>query len=55
MPLWRCARILPLLGLLLLLLHSGLTRAASSVLIWPINPQIEAEQKAAALWLENRG
>lgn len=30
-------------------------RAASSVLIWPINPQIDAEQKAAALWLENRG
>lgn len=29
--------------------------AASSVLIWPINPTIEAEQKAAALWLENRG
>ena len=55
MPLWRCARILPLLSLLVLLMHSGLTRAASSVLIWPINPQIDAEQKAAALWLENRG
>lgn len=30
--------------------------AASSILIWPINPLIEADrQKAAALWLENRG
>ncbi|WP_263144103.1 molecular chaperone [Pseudomonas sp. RIT-PI-AD] len=29
--------------------------AASSILIWPINPSIEGEHKAAALWLENRG
>ncbi|BAN46598.1 molecular chaperone [Metapseudomonas resinovorans] len=47
----------PGLGLLLsgLLLASAPARAASSILIWPINPVIEAEQKAAALWLENRG
>ncbi|MGY4531735.1 fimbrial chaperone protein [Pseudomonas sp. TE3786] len=56
----RSCRILPLFALTLLfalplLLHSERTPAASSVLIWPINPQIEADQKAAALWLENRG
>lgn len=39
----------------LLLLFAGQASAASSVLIWPINPVIEAEQKAVALWLENRG
>jgi len=42
-----------LLGLALT--AAGDAHAASSVLIWPINPTIEAEQKAAALWLENRG
>ncbi|MGA6108451.1 fimbrial biogenesis chaperone [Pseudomonas solani] len=47
-------------GVIAALLGLGLTAAntamaASSVLIWPINPTIEAEQKAAALWLENRG
>jgi fimbrial chaperone protein len=30
-------------------------QAATSVLIWPIDPVLEAEQKAGALWLENRG
>jgi fimbrial chaperone protein len=30
-------------------------QAASSVLIWPIDPVIEADQQAGALWLENRG
>lgn len=39
----------------LLVFTSGLANAASSVLIWPINPTIEAESNAAALWLENRG
>ena len=29
--------------------------AATSVLIWPIDPVLEADQKAGALWLENRG
>ncbi|WP_454719837.1 MULTISPECIES: fimbrial biogenesis chaperone [Cupriavidus] len=30
-------------------------RAATSVMIWPIDPVIESGQRAAALWLENRG
>lgn len=30
------------------------THAASSILIWPINPVIESSQRASALWLENR-
>jgi fimbrial chaperone protein len=38
-----------------LVASSSLANAASSVLIWPINPIIEAESNAAALWLENRG
>ena len=29
--------------------------AATSVLIWPIDPVLEADQQASALWLENRG
>ncbi|TRO41203.1 molecular chaperone [Pseudomonas sp. ALS1131] len=38
------------------LLASLAVQAASSILIWPINPLIEADrQKSAALWLENRG
>ncbi|MDN7673544.1 molecular chaperone [Burkholderia oklahomensis] len=28
--------------------------AAASVMIWPIDPVIESDQRAAALWLENR-
>ncbi len=54
MPERRRYRFLPTLALLLLV-NSGFVSAASSVLIWPINPQIERAQKAAALWLENRG
>lgn len=38
-----------------LLFGAGMAQAATSVLIWPIDPVIEAEQKAGALWLENRG
>lgn len=34
---------------------SAMAEAASSVLIWPINPTIESDASAAALWLENRG
>ncbi|WP_252273165.1 fimbrial biogenesis chaperone [Pseudomonas subflava] len=48
----------PLLSLWLLalwLLATPASQAASSILIWPINPLIDAEHKAAALWLENRG
>lgn len=39
----------------LLLLASAPAFAATSVLIWPIDPVLEADQKAGALWLENRG
>ena len=36
-------------------LGAGDAQAASSVLIWPIDPVLEADQQASALWLENRG
>src|SRR5476649_1937886 len=36
-------------------LTAGQAQAASSVLIWPIDPVLEADQQASALWLENRG
>lgn len=42
-------------GLALLLLAAVKAQAASSVLIWPIDPVLEADQQASALWLENRG
>ena len=43
-------------GLLALaLLGASQVQAASSVLIWPIDPVLEADQQASALWLENRG
>ena len=29
--------------------------AANSVMIWPIDPAINPEEKASELWLENRG
>jgi fimbrial chaperone protein len=29
--------------------------AAGAVLVWPVNPVIEPDARAAALWLENRG
>jgi fimbrial chaperone protein len=37
------------------LAHAATAFAAASVIIWPINPVIEAGTRAAALWLENRG
>ncbi|MCE6981864.1 molecular chaperone, partial [Pseudomonas frederiksbergensis] len=37
------------------MLGSAPLQAATSVLIWPIDPVLEANQKAGALWLENRG
>ncbi|MGC5702029.1 molecular chaperone [Pseudomonas sp. NFXW11] len=48
----RVASVLIVAGLL-----SGVSgaQAASSVLIWPIDPVLEADQQASALWLENRG
>ncbi|EJZ57624.1 molecular chaperone [Pseudomonas fluorescens] len=45
----RCAM------LALVMLGGGSAQAASSVLIWPIDPVLEADQQASALWLENRG
>ncbi|GGP23152.1 fimbrial biogenesis chaperone [Silvimonas iriomotensis] len=33
----------------------SLACAGSSVLIWPIDPVIESDARAGALWLENRG
>lgn len=54
-PNHRFQGIARLAALVLLATASALTNAASSVLIWPINPVIEAESNAAALWLENRG
>src|SRR5471032_3672854 len=39
----------------LVALGVGKIQAASSVLIWPIDPVLEADQRASALWLENRG
>ncbi|WP_282357319.1 molecular chaperone [Pseudomonas sp. PS01303] len=41
--------------LALFTLGAGYSHAASSVLIWPIDPVLEADQQASALWLENRG
>ena len=49
LPVMRCT----LLAKLLLGVAKG--QAASSVLIWPIDPVLEADQQASALWLENRG
>ncbi|MCP1489053.1 hypothetical protein PS896_01350 [Pseudomonas fluorescens] len=37
------------------MLGASTAHAASSVLIWPIDPVLEADQQASALWLENRG
>lgn len=42
-------------ALLLAMLWGGAVQAATSVLIWPIDPVIESDQRAGALWLENRG
>ncbi len=30
-------------------------QGANSVMIWPIDPAIDPEDKASELWLENRG
>ncbi|SEH12509.1 fimbrial chaperone protein [Sphingopyxis sp. YR583] len=41
--------------LLLIISPSAGAQQPGSVLIWPVNPVIEADKKAAALWLENPG
>ena len=38
----------------LALTGAGAAHAAASVMIWPIDPVIESDQRAGALWLENR-
>ncbi|MGX9378597.1 fimbrial biogenesis chaperone [Pseudomonas sp. JQ36] len=47
--------VVQLVLLALVILGAGHAQAASSVLIWPIDPVLEADQQASALWLENRG
>lgn len=44
----------PLAGLLVALAAGG-ALAQSSLMIWPLDPVIEHDQRASALWLENRG
>ncbi|AUX71492.1 molecular chaperone [Erwinia pyrifoliae] len=48
-------RISGLLLVALSMLLSQGSRAANSVMIWPIDPKINSDDKAAELWLENRG
>ncbi|MCZ4060195.1 molecular chaperone [Pantoea sp. LMR881] len=43
------------LFLLLALFLTSQTHAANSVMIWPIDPAINPDEKASELWLENRG
>ncbi|ADU70647.1 molecular chaperone [Pantoea sp. At-9b] len=38
-----------------LLTFSALSHAANSLMIWPIDPAINPDDKASELWLENRG
>lgn len=49
------ARRRALAGLLALAPWSDGALAQSSLMIWPVDPVIEDDQRAAALWLENRG
>lgn len=43
------------LFLLLALFLTSQAQAANSVMIWPIDPAINPDEKASELWLENRG
>ncbi|MDB5895141.1 MAG: hypothetical protein JWQ88_2672 [Rhodoferax sp.] len=54
---WRRRSIIvaPLGVALALAAHMRNAGAASSVMIWPVDPLIEDDQRATALWLENRG
>ncbi len=49
------SQVLRYTALAMVLLGAANAQAASSVLIWPIDPVLEADQQASALWLENRG
>lgn len=51
----RFCRWRVLVGVILMASGNNHSNAASSLLIWPLDPVIEADQKAAALWLENKG
>ncbi|MDN0106311.1 molecular chaperone [Yersinia rochesterensis] len=46
--------LLPLTVSFAMVLTSSPLHAASSVLIWPIDPVINSHEKATALWLENK-
>jgi fimbrial chaperone protein len=49
------AALRSLTALLAMLLASATAGASTTLLIWPLDPTIEAGQKAGALWLENVG
>lgn len=40
---------------LLLLVGMGASNAATSVMLWPLDPVIEAEQQGEAVWIQNVG
>ncbi len=46
---WVCMAVMTVVFQVTPLVH-----AASSVMIWPVDPVIEDDQQASALWLENR-
>ena len=54
---WRRRSVIaaPIVVALALATRTRMARAASSVMIWPVDPVIEDDQRATALWLENRG
>jgi len=43
------------LGLLLSIATAGAAQPPASILIWPVDPVIPADTRAATLWLENSG
>lgn len=49
------ALLLPAAIVLLLLAPARAAEAPGSILIWPVNPVIQGEDRATALWLENPG
>lgn len=53
-PTARMATVIGLAAALAALAGTAV-RAATAVMIWPIDPVIESDQRATALWLENRG
>ena len=49
------ALLLAALALMILAPGPASAQQPGAVLIWPVNPVIEADKQAAALWLENPG